>query len=309
MSQASSLVHAPLISVALCTYNGSRYLREQLDSLARQTYPRLEIVAVDDVSADDTWQILQEYAGRLPMKIYRNETNLGYIRNFEKAMSLCRGTFIAPCDQDDVWLPEKLEKLAARCQGQLLVYCDSELIDAQGHSLHQRASAKVNPIGSARPNALLFSNCASGHAMLFRRELLAPALPFPGQVAHDWWLMYAAASLGSIAYLPEALVQYRQHPANVTNFSQHKNQQQTDPRPLRRRRQLELLRQFQGFNNRQGLANPVLNQLIGLLEQQKEKGLDLDLLTFLLRHRGELYFILKKSRLQKIHRIFKESLA
>lgn len=299
----------PLVSVALCTYNGARYLRQQLDSLARQTYPQLEFIVVDDNSSDGTGLILAEYAQKLALRIYRNESNLGYIKNFERAISLCTGTFIAPCDQDDIWLPEKIERLVTACQDNLLVYCDAALIDREGNLLHRNVSDVVNPIRSANPNSLLFSNCAPGHTILFRRELAKVALPFPARMPHDWWLMYAAANLGRLTYLPVPLVLYRQHPANVSNFSQHKKKSKRDHKQVRRNRELYLLQQFKSFNDRQGIENPVLNELIDRLTLRSKQGLDLRLFAFLYRYREDLYFVLKKSKLKKIHRIFKESLA
>src|ERR1700753_2011765 len=99
----------PLVSIALCTYNGAVYLKEQLDSLIAQTYPNIEIVVVDDRSADDTWQLLTGYANTYPQfKIHQNAQNLGFVKNFEHAASLCSGELIALCDQDDIWHPEKI---------------------------------------------------------------------------------------------------------------------------------------------------------------------------------------------------------
>src|SRR5476649_2579474 len=94
----------PLVSIALCTYNGARFLSQQLDTLVNQTYRPIEIIVVDDCSTDDTFAILTEYAGRYPnFKIYRNDVKLGFTANFEKAVKLCTGDLIALCDQDDLW--------------------------------------------------------------------------------------------------------------------------------------------------------------------------------------------------------------
>jgi len=308
-SENVSLSSFPLVSIAMCTYNGARYLREQLDSLARQIYPRLEIIVVDDYSTDETMAILEEYSNQLPLKIYRNKTNLGYIKNFEKAISLCTGSFIAPCDQDDIWLPEKIEKLVNFCQDKLLVYCDAELIDPTGQQLQQKVSDVVNPVRSAEPVKLLFNNCTPGHTILFHQQLVKSALPFPDNVYHDWWLMYTAATLGKVGYLPFTLVQYRQHPANVTNFSHHKKAGKWDSKQVRRNRQLAILKQFKLFNDRQGIANPLLNELITCFTHRRTWGLDLNLFSILYQHRADLYFVLKKSDVKKIHRLFKESLA
>jgi len=105
---------AALASIAMCTYNGEKYLREQLDSLVAQDYPNLEIVIVDDCSTDSTPQLLEEYAGQHPnFTIHQNEQNMGFRRNFEKALKLCSGEIISLCDQDDIWFPNKISALGA----------------------------------------------------------------------------------------------------------------------------------------------------------------------------------------------------
>lgn len=210
----------PLISIALCTYNGERFLQQQLDSLLAQDYPRLELIAVDDASTDGTARILLDLAARDGrVKAYVNPANLGFARNFERALTLCAGDWIAPCHQDDLWHPQKLSRLMnARGQADL-VYCDSELIDENDSSLGQRVSERFHFYAGSDPRAFTFINCISGHAMLFSRELLNRALPLPAAVYHDWWLAFVAANGRGIACLPEALVQFRQHGSNVSNFT------------------------------------------------------------------------------------------
>src|SRR4051812_33755133 len=105
----------PTISVALCTYNGAKYLPAQLASLVQQTHLPIELIVCDDSSTDATPQILKEFAAISPfsVRLQFNEANLGSTKNFEKAIGLCTGAVIATCDQDDVWLPQKLERIAA----------------------------------------------------------------------------------------------------------------------------------------------------------------------------------------------------
>jgi len=208
----------PLISVALCTYNGDRYLREQLDSLLAQTYSNMEVVAVDDGSTDGTVELLREYAGRdSRLRVFENPRNLGFVRNFERAISLCNGTLIAPCDQDDVWLRHKLRTLANYIGEHSMAYCDSELIDAEGRSLGVKMSRFWAMQDLNDPAALVLSNCISGHAMLFRRELIDGQPPLPTDVFHDWWLAMRAAACDGVAYCPQPMVRYRQHGKNVTD--------------------------------------------------------------------------------------------
>lgn len=208
---------APLISIPLCTFNGARYLRAQLDSLLAQTYRPIEIVAVDDGSIDDTVAILREYADRhAALRVEINAANLGFKRNFERALLLCNGDFIAPCDQDDAWLPGKLVTLHGIIADKCLAYCDSEFIDADGRALGRKLSNKWRMGDIDDPAAFVLENNISGHAMLFKRVLLNRALPIPEGLFHDWWLAAVAASAGGIVYCPQVLVRYRQHATNVT---------------------------------------------------------------------------------------------
>lgn len=210
----------PLISVALATYNGERHLAEQLASLRAQTWSPLEIVAIDDASTDGTWALLQHAAQEdARLRIVRNERNLGSAANFERAMSLCRGEYIAPCDQDDVWRADKLAKLHAAIAAHTLAYADSALIDEHGAPLGMRVSDRIGMAEGSDPLAFAFWNSVSGHAMLFRRELLRSALPLRGGRFHDWWLAFVAASTGSIVYVPEPLVAYRQHDRSQTDVA------------------------------------------------------------------------------------------
>ena len=216
---------APLISIALCTYNGAAHLSAQLQSLRSQTWPQLEIVALDDASTDETWALLQHAAEQEPrLRVVRNERNLGFSANFERALSLCRGDFVAPCDQDDVWLPGKLETLHAAMGSHVLAYCDSTLISSEGVALGMRISERIRMVQGSDPLPFAFWNCISGHAMLLRRELLASALPLRGARFHDWWIAFVAASTGSIVYVDEPLVAYRQHEHSQTDVSRQRSE-------------------------------------------------------------------------------------
>jgi len=210
----------PLISVALCTYNGARWLPLQLDSVLAQDWPSLEVVAVDDASTDGTPALLEAYAARdARVRLHRNAVNVGLRRNFEIALGLCRGELVAPCDQDDVWRPDKLRLLTAALDGHAAAYCDSLLVDEQGHSLGRRLSDILRLRAIDDPAVQIFGNCISGHALLLRRAVAERALPFPEGMAHDWWLAFVAAGEGGIAYCAEPLVQYRQHAATVTDIA------------------------------------------------------------------------------------------
>ena len=209
----------PLISIALCTYNGSAFLREQLDSILKQHYTHWELVVVDDCSTDTTRHILEGYAGRdARISLHYNEQNLGYNKNFEKALSLCGSELIAICDQDDIWHPEKLEKQVRLLGDNTLVYHDSEFVDAEGKSMNRRISDKLNFYRGDEPEVFLFLNCVSGHSILLKKNVLQKSVPFPDNFHYDQWLAFNAACLGTIDFIPEPLVKYRQHPSNNTDI-------------------------------------------------------------------------------------------
>ena len=212
-----------LVSVALCTCDGERFLDEQLASVLAQQDVNLEVVVCDDASNDRTWTLVLGWAERdARIRPYRHEVRLGLSANFARAMSLCRGEFIAPCDQDDIWHPRKLSRLLETIGDQALNYCDSELVDETGATLGQRISDRVRMYRGRGLLPLCFWNSVSGHAMVFRRELLEAALPFPEQAYHDWWLACVAAGAGGVGYLPEPLVRYRQHGRSVTDVAQRR---------------------------------------------------------------------------------------
>lgn len=150
------------IGVVLCTYNGEHYLREQVESVLQQSRPPECVLILDDASKDRTVAIAKSFAksdGRI--RLIRNKTNLGYVRNFEKGISLCNTDLIALCDQDDVWFPDKLARLSAELEnnpGSGIAFCNAEYILADGtrtgHTILDRNDASVNDPVDARKRLL-----------------------------------------------------------------------------------------------------------------------------------------------------------
>lgn len=205
-----------LVSIVLATYNGEKYLAKQLDSLFLQTYSNIEIIAVDDCSSDNTVGILQQFAEKHQnMKVFVNETNLGFIKNFEKGCTLTNGELIAFCDQDDYWHREKIEKMAAAIGEHAIIYCDSVVCD---EDLNEKG-IKISDLVHFKS----WNNCLQlavfcriyAHAMLFKRSFFNKAYPFLAIIPPDWWLPYLSTFYGGMKYLPEPLVLYRQHQNNV----------------------------------------------------------------------------------------------
>ena len=212
------------VAVVVATYNGATYLLAQLESIAQQTHKPAQIIIVDDASLDDTVRIANNFATEHPnVLVVQNETRLGYIKNFEKGMLLATASYVALSDQDDIWVPHKLETLLANIGGQMLAYSDSELIDAEGQLLNQKMSTIKNQLAYHTPIMYAIGAWAPGHAMLFKKELIEKAAPFPTLVTHDFWLGFVATCYGTVVYVNEPLVHYRQHAQNAIGADTTKN--------------------------------------------------------------------------------------
>lgn len=206
----------------MATYNGAKYIREQLDSILAQSHSNIEVVVCDDGSTDETVAIVNEYVRQgYNIRLHQNETNLGFVKNFEKAVSFCTGDYIALADQDDIWLEHKLSTLLELIQksGAGLVYSNAHLIDEQGNRFDTLQNVMpVNYIrGKACYGSFYLDNCVTGCTAMFDRKLLANAMPFPDWIEyHDQWLAYVATRFETgIDFTEEPLIEYRQHADNV----------------------------------------------------------------------------------------------
>ncbi len=217
------------LSVALCTFNGVKYLRQQLKSIFNQTRLPDEIFICDDASTDLTVDVAKALVSesQCPIKITENKSQLGVIANYAKVISMCSGDYVALCDQDDIWLPEKLAislekiKQAEKLYGTnipLLVYSDLSVIDEVGEVIAPSFMKlrRLRPEPAELLKTLLAQNYVTGCTCLINRFLIEAALPIPeSAVMHDWWLSLVAAATGKIIYIPAPTVQYRKHGNNV----------------------------------------------------------------------------------------------
>ena len=207
----------PLVSVALATYNGAQYLRDQLDSIYNQTYKNIEVIVCDDCSVDDTVNILKEYKKRYGLKFCVNEQRLGFVKNFEKAIGLCKGDYIALCDQDDIWMPEKIETLIKNINGHPIICSDLILVEKNNNvvdtSLYRHVDLRF--YSQDQFKYLVNSNFVVGCTTLFQSYLKNYILPFPENIPfHDWWIALVASTMGNIIFYAEPLVRYRYHGNN-----------------------------------------------------------------------------------------------
>jgi glycosyltransferase involved in cell wall biosynthesis len=229
----------PGTSVALCTYNGAAFIQEQLHSILQQTLVPDEIIVSDDGSSDGTIGLVTDTLERFQAehrdvrvtdRILRNAQPLGVTRNFEQALTACSGDLVALSDQDDLWHPQRLERMVAefsRRPNLLLLSTDARLVDATGDPTGQTllatlgvSKADEEAVHQGRAvDALLRRNIVTGATTMVRRELVERALPFPASWVHDEWLAMVGAATGEIDLLEEALVDYRQHGGNQIGAS------------------------------------------------------------------------------------------
>lgn len=286
---------APLVSIALCTWNGAAFLPQQLESLLAQDHAPVELVAFDDASSDDSWAILQAHAPRFAgARLHRNERNLGLRANFEQALRECRGDWIAPCDQDDIWEPHKLSRLlAAAGTGTTLVYGDSLLVDEGGSPLARkpRMSDRYAMVSGSDPRLFALSNCVSGHAALVRRDVVECALPIPAGAYHDWWLAFVAANLGRVVHVGEALVRFRQHAHNESGAA---GQRKARPAPTAREKFDAECRNLASLAAFDGPQQAFFRELSALWAQRATRRVTPALAAFLYRHRDTV-FAMKRS--------------
>jgi glycosyltransferase involved in cell wall biosynthesis len=212
------------ISVAMTTYNGGKFLLRQLESISAQLRQVDQLVVCDDGSTDDTLSILNTFAtnASFAVEIIKNEQNLGCTKNFEKAMGLCFGDIIILCDQDDVWLPNKvsvLEEIFNKNTHCGVAFTNAQVINELEKPLPYKLwksfnfNKKKQRIVKKGKGYKLFAgfNYVTGATAAVAREFFEYSLPFPEGILHDQWLATVAAIQKKLFFLNEVTVKYRQH--------------------------------------------------------------------------------------------------
>lgn len=295
------------VSIAVCTYNGERFLQEQLDSLLAQTRRPDQIVIRDDVSSDGTLVLLRAFVSRaeaagISVDLQVNPQNMGYRRNFDGALRACTGTLIFLCDQDDVWHPDKVARFCTEFDarpGLRVLHCDARLIDDAGQpmpqtlftALHYGAAQRARMHAGDGFRLMLKRKLMTGAAMALHRSVLTDALPLPASDwVHDAWIGTLAAMRGEIDSLSETLIDYRLHSNNQLGLGGN----DATPRAVRRKRQLESERVECGQ----------------LLERARARGLPATQLAWIERKRRHIAVrtSLPSSRLRRIPAVLGELL-
>lgn len=222
------------ISIAMCTYNGERYVLEQLASIAKQERLPDELIIVDDGSTDATIKIVREFAESVPfaVKLYENQQNLGSTKSFERAVGACTGDIIAFADQDDVWHEDRLSKTETYFHenpAMDAVFSDAEIIDENSVPRGKRIWEEVQFTPEAKTRwmqgeayqMLYFSYVVTGATLAVRRSVLPTIIPFPTNVPvliHDAWIALILALQEKIGFIDDCLISYRQHTQQQVGF-------------------------------------------------------------------------------------------
>ncbi len=219
-----------LISVAMTTYNGEKFIKEQMDSILNQTYKNIEIVVCDDCSTDKTIQILNEYAKKYHnIKVYQNSCNTGVNKNFEEAIRHCEGEYIAISDQDDVWNSDKLELLINNIENCDIICSKKTDIDENNNimpDIHFRSFelAKTFRFNKTDFLKIFYANILWGCTSLIKKSFLVSCFPFPPEViCYDQWICLNSHLKKSIKYIDTDTIRHKIHSSNVTRNLDTKN--------------------------------------------------------------------------------------
>jgi glycosyltransferase involved in cell wall biosynthesis len=212
------------ISIALATYNGEKYLYQLLTSLQAQTLKPFELVVIDDCSSDNSVKIVNDYSFSFGKKIFVNEKNMGPVYTFKKLAGLCKGDFIAFCDQDDVWISNKLELMFTEIKKldqnvPAVVFSDLSVIDEEGKLIQQSywQQRTVQPDKFSFQD-ILFANIITGCTTLINTAMANELSKMPLNVMmHDHWIALIAFSFGTHSFIEAPTVLFRSHNSSVTN--------------------------------------------------------------------------------------------
>ncbi len=293
-------MNEPLISVALCTYNGEKYLAEQLDSIIGQSYKNIEVVIVDDASTDKTVEIINSYAKNdSRIKCHKNEFNLGFNKNFEKAITLTSGDYIAISDQDDIWLPDKLQLLVKHIKDNWVIFSNSSYMGARkSRLLLNKFKLPVDYKG------IILRNFITGHTSLMRREFLSQVLPFPKKGYYDWWIGFVALYHKKITFYDHVLTYYRIHNESVIK----RRLRQNSTEKIEFEDTTRMLDAFANYKNINSADKLFIDQLKDAYKLKRRRSRSMPLMKIIYNHYRELFPNRKPWKsLTKLHFAFKYS--
>lgn len=217
-----------MISIAMATYNGSTFIEQQIYSILSQTYSDFELIICDDCSTDNTWEIINNFAAQdSRIHCYKNNSNIGCKKNFEKVISLCSRQYIALADQDDEWEPKHLEYLINEIEGHQIVCGLASIIDEKNNPIEKTLNdlnyVDFIPNKSLEKAYRIFfnTNIFQGASMLIQRDFLKYALPIPEDVKfHDAWFAALASCFNEkgLKSIDKIITKHRRHSTNTTKL-------------------------------------------------------------------------------------------
>jgi glycosyltransferase involved in cell wall biosynthesis len=291
------MMPTPLVSIAMATYNGAAYLKEQLSSILGQTYTNLEIIITDDASSDETLAILRDFAkDHKKIKIFRHRVNKGITATFENSIKNCRGEYIAISDQDDIWELNKIEVLLNAMENEDAICSDSELVDQCGQPLNKRISSLVNLKSFHSGVPFLMGICLPGHTLMMQGDFAKYILPMPLEIMYDRWISFCAAANNGIKYIHLPLVKYRQHSSNYYGVGKSKNKKN---HKTNKQRFLIKLSELNACAQAP-VKDPETRQILEEMLSRFNRKLSVARCLFFFRNRHKLLVIKKKSDFRKI---------
>lgn len=266
------------IDILLATYNGEKYVSEQIESILSQTHKNFNLIISDDNSTDNTFKILKKYEKTdKRIKVYKQISNIGYVKNFEFLLSKVESKYFMLSDQDDIWLETKVEKEYKKIKedNNDLVFSDLRIVDEKLNILYKSFNKtmhlyrKICKYNDYRLEFLY--NCITGNTIICKSSFIEQILPIPEGVKHDAWIGLIVSLKGKIKYLDEQLILYRQHSNNQIGIKKHKTKEGRRNKiiNIRKKQFLEYNKNNNKFPDEIKILNKEALQYFSLIENVK----------------------------------------
>ena len=284
-------MNQPLVSVIMTTYNGEQYLKTQLETVMAQSYKNIEIIICDDCSEDGTRELVKNFAAAdKRISYFFNQQNLGVNKNFEQCFLKAKGDFIAIADQDDIWLPQKIEEQMSLFTAEDIVLVHSISVHFSGKILPiKKKASSIHLFEGSNVKMLLLRNSVSGHNIIFRKKLLSHVLPLPKGIYYDWWIVQTASCIGKVVGASKVLAYHRSHGANVT-VKKRTTENQTEAEYAERKSALQAFMHLKSLKEHD---RKFINELCMKFSQLENHAYSPQLFSFLMQNR-EIFFFYKK---------------
>lgn len=276
------------ITVAICTYNGAKYLEQQLISIMEQQRAPDQVIISDDNSDDATWSIIVEFQSRYPnvIQAFKQQKNIGLNRNFEFVLSKSTGDYIAICDQDDIWYPNKLhivEHYILANPNYTVFHHDENILGSKNKNESTKDDRFWLPYQESGVSIGFVFNRLTGHKMIISKTLLQYILPLPQGIFYDWWIFVIAAVKGKTKYIDKPLMDYRMH-GESAYFSDVSKQLSNVTEPIK-----IALHSFSKIKGMDEVDKNNLTKLVALYNDHTSQKFDFNMFLFFLKKRNYFF--------------------